>query len=157
MTRTCVSLRREKCESKMCVMIQKSIFVFTRPKTDSHLRLLKEREVRVKTCVMIQISIFVKGTTITFLAKNKRLSGSRIFGTVWPSDFGSVPSSAVFASIADKLDRHLQLHHESVSRNWPLVHVRLRQGRQLRPSNSRAARRNCHCLRPLLFANRIAG
>ena len=48
LTRTGVSLRREKCESKTCVMIQISTFVFTRHKTDSQMRLLKERQVRVK-------------------------------------------------------------------------------------------------------------
>ena len=66
----------------------------------------------------IATMLSVGGANRRFLAKTKRLSGSRIFGTVWPSDFGSITSSAIFAAIADKPDRHLQLHHESVSLSW---------------------------------------
>ena len=47
--RPCVPLlKRDFVTTKMSVMMKISIFVFTRPETDSHMRLLEERQVRVK-------------------------------------------------------------------------------------------------------------
>ena len=82
-------------------------------------------------CIM-QPPIWLKGTTNPYLAKNQRLSGSRLLVPVGLPDSGLVSSSTIFAAIADKPDKHLQFHHESVSLKWRLMNVRLRLCRHLR-------------------------